>query len=554
MPGRYVIGIDFGTLSGRAILVEAETGRILGQKEYRYTHGVMSSLSGKEKLGHGWAIQDPADYLQVLEETIPLLLQETHVPGSEVVGLGCDVTSCTILPVLEDGTPLSQTEAYRNEPHAFIKMWKHHGAVYQAEKIENWAKQSAPFLLGRYGGKVSAQWMLPKVLQMVEEAPEVYRDCELIMEVADWISFRLTGQVRRSTCCAGFKSFWDPAVGYPGQSFFAGLDKRLNNLVPQKLRGEMAEPWMPVGHLTPEWAKKLGLNVQTVVAAGMIDAHAGVLGCGITEPGKLMMILGTSACHILLWPKEKAVPGICGSCKDSVLPGLYAYEAGQACVGDMLDWFVHNSVPEAQIAEAKERSITVHQLLTKQAESLRPGESGLLALDWWNGQRTPLVDENLTGIMLGMTIRTTPAEQYRCLLEAVAFGTKLILEGFEGAGISISEIIACGGIARKNSLLMQICADVLGHPIRVADSDQCSALGAAVLAAVAAGVHTTPMEGVMRMTKSGETVFLPRADHAAVYSTIYEQYKLLVDYFGKGNTMKVMSNLRNFKAGNEETL
>lgn len=540
----YVIGVDFGTLSGRAVLVEADTGRIAGQKEHRYAHGVMTRRPGGADLGPGWAIQDPRDYLEVLEKTIPALLRETGTAGEKVAGIGFDVTSCTILPVLGDGTPLCETRDYAAEPHAYIKMWKHHSADRQAGIIEAWAKKQDPALLERYGGKVSSQWMLPKVLQILEEAPEVYRDCERILEVVEWLPLVLTGTLRRNTCCAGFKNFWDPEKGYPDQRFFTGLDQRLQNLVSTKLRGEMAAPWEPVGQLTAEWAGKLGLTTGTVVAAGIIDAHSGILGSGITEPGRLMMILGTSACHMLLWPGEVKVPGICGSCRDGILPGLYAYEAGQACVGDMLDWFVCNQVPGAYAAQAEKRGVTIHQLLTAQAQELRPGESGLLALDWWNGQRTPLVDDRLTGVMLGQTLRTTPAEQYRALMEAAAFGARLVLETFENAGMKAAEIVACGGIARKNELMMQIYADVLGRPIRVADSDQCSALGAAILAAAASGLYETPAQAVQGMTKQGERVYRPNAEHARTYGRLYELYKELSAYFGSGSVMKELLTLR----------
>lgn len=542
--GKYVIGVDFGTLSGRAVLADVSSGRIIAQKERQYTHGVITQLPGGRPLGAGWALQDPGDYLQVLEETIPALLRETGVPGGHVAALGFDVTSCTILPATEDGTPLCRTEAYRDQPHAYVKLWKHHGAYGQARRIEEWANRQQPDLLKRYGGKVSSQWMLPRVLQILEEAPEIYRESSLILEVVDWLPLQLTGQLRRNTCCAGFKNLWEPDTGYPPEAFFVGLDERLADLVPEKLRGETAAPWEPVGQLTPEWAQRLGLTTDTVVASGIIDAHAGVLGSGVTGPDKLLMILGTSACHLLLSPKEVMIPGICGSCRDSILPGYYAYEAGQACVGDMLDWFVRNNVPEERKAEADARGLTVHQLLTQRASRLAPGESGLLALDWWNGQRTPLVDDQLTGVMVGMTIHTTAAEQYRALLESAAFGTRLILEVFGQAGIDAPEIVACGGIARKNELMMQIYADVLQRPIRVADSDQCSALGAAILAAVAAGIFGDPAQAVQSMTRPGELVYRPQPEHAAVYQAMYQEFKALVSYFGESGVMRNLYALR----------
>lgn len=541
---RYVIGVDFGTLSGRAILVDARTGHIEAQRERVYSHGVITRLPQDEPLARGWALQDPDDYLEVLEDTIPGLLRETGIPGEAVAGLGCDATSCTILPALEDGTPLCRLAPYRETPHAYGKLWKHHGAYRQAVRIKDWAEEQEPELLRRYGGKVSAQWMLPKVLQLLEEAPELYERSDLILEATDWLTYQLTDTVSRNTCCAGFKSFWDPESGYPSEKFLTGLDPRLADLVPKKLRGRMTAPWGRAGFLTCEWAERLGLTTNVAVAGGMIDAHASVLGSGITGPDKLLMILGTSACHMLLSPREVKIPGICGSCRDGILPGYYGYEAGQACVGDMLDWFVRGHALTADGGLSREEAAQIHTLLSRQAACLEPGESGLVALDWWNGQRTPLVDDLLTGAMVGMTLRTTPAEQYRALLESAAFGTRRILEFFEVAGISAKEIVACGGIAGKNPLMMQIFADVLDRPIRVAASDQCSALGAAVLAATAAGLWPDLIRCVEKMTRPGEKVYTPNLIRVRAYEPLYQMYLEMSDRFAGNGIMHRLSSLR----------
>lgn len=545
MDRHYVIGVDFGTLSGRAILVDARTGHIEAAKERVYSHGVITRMPQDQPLAAGWALQDPADYLEVLEETIPALLWESGVPGEAVAGLGCDVTSCTILPTLEDGTPLCHLPPYRNVPHAYVKLWKHHGATGQAFRIENWARQQEPTLLDRYGGKVPAQWMLPKVLQMLEEAPEVYEQSDLILEATDWLAYQLTGEVSRNTCCAGFKSFWNPKAGYPSKQFLVGLDPRLEDLVPQKLKGKLIEPWERAGFLKREWAERLGLTTDVAVAGGMIDAHAGVLGSGVTRPGQLLMILGTSACHMLLSPQEVAVPGICGSCRNGILPGYYGYEAGQACVGDMLDWFVRGHALMVNGELSREEIARLHTMLSQQAARLEPGESGLVALDWWNGQRTPLVDEQLTGAMVGMTLRTTPAEQYRALLESAAFGARTILELFEKTGILVEEVVACGGIVGKNPLMMQIYADVLNRPIKTAASNQSSALGAAILGAVAAGIWRDAIQGVERMTCPGSVVYTPHPKHVLAYQPLYEIYQKMMEDFSRNGMMHQLSALRN---------
>ncbi len=525
----YTIGVDFGTLSGRAVLVNAQTREIAAVREKNYPHGVMTELCG-QSLPAGWALQDPSDYLTVLDETIPSLLRESSVLPEAVVGIGFDATSCTMLPTTEDGMPLCCQEKYRAHPHAYGKLWKHHAAQPQANLLESLAEKEAPLLLARYGGKVSAQWMLPKILQILEEAPEIYHSAGLFLETVDWLTLQLTGQLTRNSCSAGFKALWNPKEGYPPPSFLKKLDGRMEHLISEKLHGGIASPWEQAGTLRPQWAERLGLSSKTSVAAGIIDAHAGVLGSGSTSSGMLFLVIGTSSCHILLSPEEKYVPGICGSCRDSILPGLYAYEAGQSCVGDMLEWFIQNNVPTRYTEQAKAQKISTHQLLSQQAAKLHPGESGLLALDWWNGQRTPLVDSRLSGAMLGMTLRTTPAEQYRALLEATAYGTRWILEVFEQAGIKIREITACGGIARKNPFAMQLYADILQRPIRATASEQASALGAAILAAVSAGVYQTPEDAVNHMACREGTVYRPDPGTQTAYQSLYQKYRMLAAF------------------------
>lgn len=526
----YAIGVDLGTLSGRAVLVNVQTGKIAAQAEKEYPHGVMTELAG-QALPAGWALQDPSDYLAVLAEIVPLLLQKSGVPRESVIGIGFDATSCTMLPAEEDGTPLCFREKYREHPHAYVKLWKHHAAQPQADRLEALAEKESPNLLARYGGKVSAQWMLPKILQILEEAPEIYHDAGLFLEVLDWLTLKLTGRLKRSSCSAGFKALWDVRQGYPSPDFLKRLDGRLEDLTSGKLRGGVSAPWEQAGTLCPQWAQRLGLSPKTAVAAGIIDAHAGALGSGAAGAGVLFMIMGTSSCHILLSPEEKYVPGICGSCKDGILPGFYAYEAGQACVGDLLEWFIQKNVPPQYADQARAREISIHQLLSQQAARLRPGQSGLLALDWWNGQRTPLVDSRLSGAMLGMTLRTTPAEQYRALAEATAYGARWILEVFEQAGIRIRTIAACGGIARKNPFIMQLYADILQRPIRASASEQASASGAAILAAVSAGAYETPADAVANMACREGAVYQPNPDCRAIYQELYEKYRRLAAFW-----------------------
>lgn len=524
--GSYVIGIDFGTLSARAVLVRARDGEIAAQRVMNYPHGIL------EGPGPGWALQTAEDYLTALEATVPPLLSDAGIPPEQVAGIAWDATSCTVLPSLADGTPLSSLEELRDSPHAYVKLWKHLTAEPQARRIAAAAEKTG--LLEDYGGTVSAQWMLPKLLQVLEEAPEVYARADLFLEVTDWLVLTLTGALSRSRCCAGFKGFYRAGAGYP-EDLLRRLDPRL--VYPEKLRGPVNAPWETAGVLREDWARRLGLLPGTPVAAGIIDAHAGLLGSGVTEAGQVLLAMGTSTCQMLFSREKRAVPGIFGVVGDSVLPGLYTYEAGQACVGDLLDWFVRTALPSREAEEAD-----VHTRLSREAAALPPGSGSLLALDWWNGQRSPYGDDRLSGVMLGMTIHTTSVQQYRALMEATAYGTRLILDTLRDGGLPIREVFACGGISRKNPVMLQIYADVLNCPIRIARQEQTTALGAAILAASAAGLHGSPAEAVRAMTRAPETVYHPDPKNAAAYEALYREYRTLAEYFARENP--VMHRLR----------
>lgn len=534
IPAPYVIGVDFGTLSGRAVLADSRDGTVRAQRVLAYPGGVREP-------GPGWALHDPLDYLAVLEGTIPPLLADAGVTGEQVAAIGWDVTACTMLPALRDGSPLCCLPEFRDVPHARVKLWKHLAAEGQARRAEAVLTAEDPALLADYGGKVASQWMLPKILQILEEAPEVYRRAETFLEISDWLVLVLTGSLTRSSCFAGFKNFYSPERGYLPAELLERLDPRLADL-PEKLPGRVLPPWQAAGKLTEVWAGRLHLRPGTPVAAGIIDAHAGLPGCGVTEEGHLLMSVGTSVCHLLFSREKRSVPGICGVVGDSVLPGLYAYEAGQACVGDLLDWFVRQSFPAWAADAAREQGVDAHTYLSREASQLPPGSGGLLALDWWNGQRSPYVDDRLSGLMLGMTIRTTPAQQYRALMEAAAYGARLIVETFAAGGVPVRQVTACGGIPRKNPLMMQIYADVLNRPVAVAREEQAAALGTAVLAASAAGLHPEPAAAVRAMTRPAETVYHPDRDRAAAYDRLYREYRTLAEYFARENP--VMHHLK----------
>ena len=485
---KYSIGVDYGTLSGRAVLLNIETGELVAQAVKEYTHGVMDkSLPSGRRLGEDWALQHPVDYLEVLYETIPAIIAASGVEKSDVIGISTDFTACTMLPVYKDGTPLCMTEKYADEPNAYIKLWKHHAAQDQASRLNSIAEMRGESFLKRYGGKISSEWLIPKIMETLEEASEVYEDTYSFMEAADWIVMQLCGVMARNTCCAGYKALWSKELGYPDESFFKALDPRLEKLTSEKLKGEIMPIGSRQGFLTEEMAERLGLTTKVAVAVGNVDAHVSLPAVGITDEGKMLMIMGTSTCDILLGTEERCASGMCGVVEDGVIQGYYGYEAGQSCVGDHFDWFVHTLASLEYCSAAQMEGKTVHEYLSDKAALLRPGQSGLVALDWWNGNRSVLVDTDLTGLIIGMTLQTTPEEMYRALIEATAYGTRVIIEEFEKAQIPIKELYACGGIAAKNSLMMQIYADVTKRPIKISACSQTPALGAAMFGAVAAG-------------------------------------------------------------------
>ncbi|KAB7667629.1 ribulokinase [Bacillus sp. B1-b2] len=549
---KYTIGVDYGTQSGRAVLVEVGTGKEIASAVKVYTHGVMDEYlpDGTTKLEHDWALQHPADYLEVLEITIPEVLAKAKVSNEDVIGVGIDFTACTVLPIDENGIPLCFKPEYEKQPHSYVKLWKHHAAQDEANRLNEIAEQRGEAFLQRYGGKISSEWMVPKVWQILNEAPDIYDSADQILEATDWVISELTGVVTRNSCTAGYKAIWHKQDGYPSNEFFKALDPRLENVVEDKLSTNIIPIGSKAGEITEKAAKLTGLKPGTAVAIANVDAHVAVPAVGITEPGKLLMIMGTSTCHILLGDKEEIVPGMCGVVEDGVIPGLLGYEAGQSCVGDHFEWFTENCVPESYYKEAEEKGMGIHQLLTEKASNLQVGESGLLALDWWNGNRSTLVDVDLTGVLLGQTLLTKPEEIYRALIEATAYGTRMIVETFRENGVPVNEVYAAGGIAEKNALMMQIYSDVLNMDIKISASSQTPALGSAMFGAVAAGKdrggYETITEAAKDMGRVKDHVYQPGDKNVAVYNELYSEYAKLYDYFGRGenNVMKTLKKIK----------
>lgn len=554
---KYTIGVDFGTESGRALLVEVDSGREVATAVYPYLHGVIDEKLPESgvRLEPDWALQDPEDYIRVFQNAIPQVLNESGVNTADVIGIGIDFTACTMLPVKADGTPLCLLPEWRAMPHAWVKLWKHHAAQPEADQINETARQLKQEWLDRYGGKISSEWFFSKALQILNEAPPVYEAADRLIEAADWVVWQLTGVETRNSCTAGYKAIWSKREGFPPPSYFAVLHPQFATVIEDKMTHHILPVGQKAGGLSEQAAAWTGLKPGTAVAIANVDAHVAVPAATVTEPGRMVMIMGTSTCHMVLGTEEHTVPGMCGYVEDGIIPGYFGYEAGQSCVGDHFAWFVEHGVPAAYEQEAKEQGLDIHALLEEKAARLKPGESGLLALDWWNGNRSVLVDVDLTGLLLGATLATKPEEIYRALIEATAYGTRVIVETFEQHGVPIYELVACGGLPEKNRLLMQIYADVTGRPFKVSASKQTPALGSAMFGAVAAGQsaggYDSIYEAAQKMARLKEEVFLPVPEHQKVYNQLYAEYLRLHDYFGRGEN-NVMKRLKQIKAHSKE--
>ena len=537
---KFVLGIDYGTESGRVVVVRVANGELASSVIVPYSHGVIDArLPGGPKLGPDWALQDPRDYLRVVEKGVMKALKTAGVKAEQVIGLGTDFTASSPLPTKSDGTPLCFLPKLRKHPHAWVKLWKHHAAQPEADRINQIGRERNEEFIRIYGGKYSSEWFFSKLLQTLNEAPEIYDAADRFIEAADWIVWQLTGEEKRNTCTAGYKAMWVKGKGFPSAAFFRALHPSLENVIGTKVPETYYPLGARAGGLTAEWARKTGLKEGTPVSIGNVDAHVSAPACAVTGPGSLVMIMGTSICHILLGSERRMVEGMCGVVEDGVVPGLWGYEAGQSAVGDIFAWFFENGVHESVHREARRSKVPFTTVLEKRVAALRPGESGLLALDWWNGNRSVLVDADLTGVLLGMRLATKPEEIYRALIEATAFGTRQIIEAFQSKGVEVRNLVACGGLPEKNKLLMQIYADVTGREIKIAKQLlTCPAAGSAMHAAVAAGSaaggYDTIFDAAQKMAQVQKQAYRPHPESHKVYNRIFKEYQTLHDYFGRG--------------------
>ena len=543
---QYVIGVDYGTLSGRAVVVRVSDGLELGSGTLDYPHAVMDTVlaSTGAALAPEWALQVPADYIAVLKHAVPAAITDAGIDASTVIGIATDFTASTPLPVLADGTPLCELPEYADRPHAYVKLWKHHAAQGQADRINELAAARDESWLPRYGGFISSEWQYAKGLQLLEEVPELYARMDHFVEAADWIVWQLSGSYLRNACTAGYKGIYQDGAS-PSRDFLAALNPAFADFAATKIEHEIGTLGAKAGGLTEEAAVWTGLPVGIAVAVGNVDAHVTAPAAQATQPGQLVAIMGTSTCHVMSSDVLVEVPGMCGAVDGGIVSGLYGYEAGQSGVGDIFAWYVKNQVPARYADAAAAAGTSVHQYLTDLAAEQPIGGHGLVALDWHNGNRSVLVDTGLSGVVFGATLTTRTEEIYRALLESTAFGARRIVETFNASGVPVTEYIVAGGLL-KNPFLMQTYSDVLRMPISTIASEQGPALGSAIHAAVAAGAYADVRSAAAAMGKVNRAVYTPNPEAADAYDVLYAEYTLLHDYFGLGGN-DVMHRLKAIK-------
>lgn len=542
MKKRYTVGLDFGTLSARGVVLDLQTGDALAEDSlFVYPHGVFHTPGGVGG-NPDFALADPDDYIAALEFLLCDLPRKNRISPAEIEGIGIDFTACTVLPVDADGVPLCRDPRFADNPHAYVKLWKHHGAKDLTDRIESVARAFGESFPDRTGGRVSCELMIPKLLETLEKAPEVYRATDRFMNAGDFLVRVLTGKEVHSTAFASIKEGWDPVIGFPKRAFFAALNPEMEDLIGTKLREKVDLAGSCGGRLSKAWAEKTGMDTDTAVAVPVVDAHAPMAVAGIGD-GVLALVVGTSGCLCMNYSAAKPIPGVMSCGMNAVAEGKMTYDAGLSAAGDLFDWFVRRCVPGNYEREAAERGIGIHALLREKAIRKAPGESGLIALDWWNGNRSILGDSHLSGMILGLTLATPPEDIYRALIEATAYGVRRVYDNYAEQGVPVREVMVTGGIAEKDPMLMQIYADVLGCELKLLDSRQPTALGSAVFATVASGRY--PDIGAASRALHGKTsvVYTPDPGRQAQYEALYREYLTLHDYFGCGgnDVMKRLS-------------
>ncbi len=529
---RYALALDFGTESVRALVVDCGNGDEAARAVVPYEHGVIT-----RDLPPDFALQNPDDYVESSVEAIHAVLRD--VPATRIDGIGVDFTACTILPILRDGTPLMRLDRFRDEPHAWVKLWKHHAAQPEADLVNEIARHRGEPLMQYYNGLVSSEWMLPKCWEVARHAPGVYAAADIFIDAGDWIVHEITGSFVRNSCVAGYKGLWNAELGFPSKEFLGALDPAIRDLDDKWLKKVMP-PGRCAGAVSTSFAERSGLVAGTPVSAATIDAHSGVAGMGVCREGPVSLIMGTSTCHMVLAKELRFFEGFAAVAKDGIIPGYWGYESGQSAVGDIFGWFAEGFLGAG------------FDELSAKAAVLKPGTSGLVALDWLNGNRSVLMNANLTGMVLGLTLDSRPEEVYRAWVEATAFGTRTIIEAHVQAGIPATELAVCGGLV-QDPAIMQIYADVMGLPVKVAASSQAVALGAAIFGALAAEDDGSKVdraraieETIARMTRPPATTYRPDPAAKAVYDRLYDVYCHAHDHFGREHP-SIMKSLKEIR-------
>ncbi|MFJ7735144.1 ribulokinase [Lysinibacillus sp. NPDC097287] len=549
---KYVIGVDFGSESARAILMNTETGICHKSVSQTYEHGIITGKLFGKPLKHDTVLQHPNDYLSVLTTLVHQLLEEPGVSAQQIIGIGIDFTSCTVVPVDEEFTPLLHQQRFWENPHAYVKLWKHHAAEEEAKKLNEQCRQDK--WIERYGHIVSSEWLLPKIMEIANDDPHFFNEVAYFMEAGDWLVSTLTGTLSRSSCFAGYKGMWSKQDGFISNEQLRKIHHALPMIYDTKLRGTVQSIGQRAGYLTEEIASRLRLTTKTAVGVAIIDAHAALLGAGVSQPNELVMVMGTSTCHLMVHDKEIFVPGISGVVEDGILPGAFAYESGQVAVGDLFAYFMKNHVPSNVVEESEERDISIFQLLEEQATALQPGENQLIVLDYHNGNRTPYVNGQLSGVVVGETLTTTTAMLYRGYLESFVNATRVIIELYEAHGLPVQRLIATGGIPQKNKLLMQLYADILQKEIEVCVEQQVPAVGAAILGAMAAtpedGGFTHIEDAIEKLCQKEVLIYQPNVATKKIYDELFSCYKELSEYFAEKSAM--MGKLKQLKYTEEK--
>jgi len=549
---KYVIGVDYGTLSGRALLVRVSDGIEIASAVHEYKHAVIEDVlpSSKKKLPPDWALQVPSDYVEVLKITVPAVLESSGISPDDVIGIATDFTACTVLPVTEEGIPLSELPQFKDDPHAYIKLWKHHAAQPHADRINELAHAREEKWISRYGGKISSEWEFAKALQVLEESPEVYAFMRYWIEAADWIVWKLSGNYVRNICTAGYKGIYQDGK-YPSSEFLENLNPKFANFVSEKLEHTLGELGASAGALSQEAAEWTGLRAGIAVAVGNVDAHVTAAAANAVNPGQMVAIMGTSTCHVMVSDVLAEVPGMCGVVPGGIVSGMLGYEAGQSGVGDIFGWFANNYSSEEYQAKARSLGVDIHTYFSDLSAKQPVGAHGLIALDWQSGNRSTLVDHQLSGMILGLTLSTRPEEIYRAIVESTAYGARKIVETFNKSGVQVKEFIAAGGLI-KNKFVMQIYSDVLNMPITVIKSAQGPALGSAIHAAVAAGAYKDVVQASAAMGGVEDERFNPISENAEKYNELFRHYDKLYEDFGHNGMMHEIRKIRD-KALAEES-